>query len=90
DCKDGIGLPEEGAVMWYKVDPGATSKRVITADDARGVCAIYPPNAVTPTCAANLPEDGCACRTGGTPNRSAALGMAILALLATSRRRRAP
>ena len=36
--------------MWYKVEPGATNKRVITADDARGVCAIYPPSAAAPTC----------------------------------------
>jgi len=89
DCEDGVGLPEEAAVMWYKVEPGAANKRVITSDDARGVCAIYPPNAVAPVCAANLPEDGCACRTSGAPRGVAAALAALLALVAAGRRRRA-
>ncbi|HVY39384.1 MAG TPA: MYXO-CTERM sorting domain-containing protein [Polyangia bacterium] len=88
-CEDGIGLPEEAAVMWYKVEPGAASKRVITGDDARGVCAIYPPRAAAPTCAANLPEDGCACGTAGAPAVSAAALAALAALVAASHRRRA-
>ncbi|MFL5303920.1 MAG: MYXO-CTERM sorting domain-containing protein [Polyangia bacterium] len=88
-CEDGAGLPEEAAVMWYKVEPGATNKRVISADDARGVCAIYPPSAAAPACNANLPEDGCACGTAATPRGSAAALLALFALVATSRRRRA-
>lgn len=85
DCVDGI--PEQAAVMWYQVDPGNTTKRALTADDARGVCAIYPPNAPATTCAANLPDDGCGCRTGGD---GAGTGAALLALaaLVTARRRR--
>jgi MYXO-CTERM domain-containing protein len=87
DCDAGFGLPQEGAVMWYLVEPGTSNKRVITADDARGVCAIYPPSAAAPVCAANLPEDGCACDTGGTPGASAAALLGLAALLAASRRR---
>ncbi len=49
--------------MWYFVEPGTTDKRVLSTDDARGVCAIYPPDAIVPACAANLPDDGCGCRT---------------------------
>ncbi len=86
-CADGLGLPEEGAVMWYKVEPGATNKRVLTADDARGVCAIYPPRATAPACTANLPEDGCACGTSGAPRGPAAALMAVVALVTLRRRR---
>ena len=75
--------------MWYLVVPGTSNKRVITTDDARGVCAIYPPTVATPTCAANLPEDGCACGTAGNPRGSAASLTALVALLAVGRRRRA-
>jgi MYXO-CTERM domain-containing protein len=88
DCDDGTGLPEEAAVMWYKVEPGTANKRAITVDDARGVCAIYPPNAATPTCSANLPEDGCACGAAGTPRGSAAALIALVALVASRRRAR--
>lgn len=89
DCQDGIGLPQEAAVMWYKVEPGTSGKRVISDDDARGVCAIYPPTAAAPTCKANLPEDGCACGAAGTPRGAAAALMALVALMGAGRRRRA-
>jgi len=84
-CMD--GLPEQAAVMWFEVEPGDTSKRVLTSDDARGVCAIYPPDVPAPTCAANLPDDGCGCRTSGAGGGAAA-GLLALAALVTARRRR--
>jgi MYXO-CTERM domain-containing protein len=87
-CKAGAATPEAAAVMWYQVDPGLTGKRVITSDDARGVCAIYPPNAVAPTCAPNLPLDGCGCVTAGRPSGLTAALAALAALLANRRRRR--
>ena len=88
DCTDGASIPEAQAVMWYLVDYDSTAKRVITEDDARGVCALYPPAAAPPVCAANLPDDGCGCRAGGP--RPAAAGALLLALaaLTTARRRR--
>jgi hypothetical protein len=65
-CMDGI--PEQSAVMWYMVDPNTTTKRVITTDDARGLCAIYAPESAVPLCTANLPNDGCGCTTAaGSP-----------------------
>ncbi len=84
------GTPEQqAAVMWYFVDrgPTATVKRVLTTDDVRGVCAIYPPNAPVRACAANLPDDGCGCRAGG--RGAGALGaLFVLAALGRVRRRR--
>ena len=54
------------AVMWYEIDPGVITKRVLTTDDARGVCAIYSPAALRiPACAQNSPDDGCGCEASG-------------------------
>jgi MYXO-CTERM domain-containing protein len=83
---------QAAAVMWYLVQaesPG-TAKRVITTDDARGVCAIYPPARVAPACAQNAPDDGCACAASGEGSGSAlAAALAGLALVAARRRRSA-
>jgi MYXO-CTERM domain-containing protein len=87
NCDELVSEQVSGAVMWYEVLANSTAKRVLTEDDARGVCAIYPPNAPARSCAANLPDDGCGCRTGG---RGAPAGSALLALagLLAARRRR--
>jgi hypothetical protein len=57
--------------MWYEIGPEDISKRVLTTDDAQGVCAIYPPARVAPVCAHNSPDDGCGCAVvsgvGGSP-----------------------
>jgi len=87
DCPDGSS-EQTAAVMWYQVDPGRTDKRVLTADDARGVCSIYPPNVEAATCAADQPDDGCGCRTGGHGAGATAAGLALAALATTRRRRR--
>jgi len=88
DCIQGADIPEARAVMWYQVEPDSSNKRVLTDDDARGVCAIYPPTSTPAACEANLPDDGCGCRAAG--GRPAAGGALLLALgcLAGARRRR--
>jgi MYXO-CTERM domain-containing protein len=86
DCSEGATIPEAQAVMWYMVDPDSSGKRVITADDARGVCAIYPPTTTPALCAANAPDDGCGCHAGGP--RPAAASALLLALAALARKRR--
>jgi MYXO-CTERM domain-containing protein len=88
DCIDGSNIPEAAAVMWYAVDRNSTSKRVITPDDTRGVCAIYPPTTTPAVCALNVPDDGCGCRAGGTrPAAGSALLLALGALVGARRRR---
>jgi MYXO-CTERM domain-containing protein len=90
DCVQGADIPEAQAVMWYLVEPDSNNKRVLTDDDARGVCAIYPPTSTPAVCQFNLPDDGCGCRAGG--QRPAATGALFLALgsLVAARRRRPP
>lgn len=87
DCGYDETLPQAQAVMWWQVARNLTTKRVITADDARGVCTIYPPGAAVPVCAANLPDDGCGCRAGG-PGAAGLSGLLALAGLLAARRRR--
>ena len=88
NCSDSVTEQVAAAVMWFEVDKDSTAKRVLTADDARGVCAIYPPDAPPATCAANLPDDGCGCRTGGTGAGTGAALLAVAALVTSRRRRR--
>jgi MYXO-CTERM domain-containing protein len=78
------------AVMYPIIDSESIAKRVLTADDAAGVCAIYPPSADPPSCTENTPDDGCGCRTVG-PGRGAALAAVVAAMalvLPGGRRRR--
>jgi hypothetical protein len=77
--------------MWYLVEPDSSNKRVITDDDARGVCAIYPPTSTPALCEANLPADGCGCHAGGgRPAATSALLLALGCLAGASRQRRRP
>ena len=48
----------------------STTKRVLTTDDVRGVCAIYPPARDPHACTQNLPDDGCGCATAGELRRT--------------------
>jgi MYXO-CTERM domain-containing protein len=85
---DDIGVPQYAAVMWANIDDGSSAKRVLSIDDARGVCAIYPSAQDPHACTQNLPDDGCGCATGGSPvNRPMAVAVAGLALVARRRRR---
>jgi MYXO-CTERM domain-containing protein len=83
------GAPQDEAVMWYVVDAESITKRILTTDDARGVCAIYPPTVNPPICTQNTPDDGCGCAAAG-PRAGGWSGGALplLALAAAHRRRR--
>jgi|HubBroStandDraft_2_1064218.scaffolds.fasta_scaffold62280_2 MYXO-CTERM domain-containing protein len=89
DPPDSTNATQAEAVMWYVIDSGSISKRVLTPDDARGVCAIYPSASDPHSCTQNLPDDGCGCATAGAaPAPLAALTLAAVALAAHRRRRR--
>ncbi len=78
---------EADAVMWYRIDQESIAKRVLTADDARGVCAIYPAASDPHSCTQNLPDDGCGCATAqGASHRLAAAVLVGLALVTRRRR----
>lgn len=80
---------QAAAVMWYQIDTESTVKRTLSADDARGVCTIYPAASDPHTCTQNSPDDGCGCTTAGGPGRSGpVLSVLLLASLARRRRRR--
>jgi MYXO-CTERM domain-containing protein len=86
---DDTGVPQFAAVMWAYIDDGSSAKRVLSTDDARGVCAIYPSAQDPHSCAQNLPDDGCGCATvGAAPGSLAAVTLGALALVACRRRRR--
>jgi MYXO-CTERM domain-containing protein len=73
------------AVMYPIID---ANKRVLTADDARGVCAIYPPALDPHSCTQNTPDDGCGCATAGRGLGSeVATLLPALGLLLARRRR---
>jgi MYXO-CTERM domain-containing protein len=78
------------AVMYPIIDSESIAKRVLTADDAAGVCAIYPADMDPHACTENTPDDGCGCATAGMGLGSGAVvALAALALaLVVARRRR--
>jgi MYXO-CTERM domain-containing protein len=77
------------AVMYPQIQQGSIANRVLTADDARGVCAIYDPSTPGPhLCAQNTPDDGCGCATAGTGLGSGATAALVALALARPRRRR--
>jgi MYXO-CTERM domain-containing protein len=87
---DDTGVPQFATVMWANIDDGSSAKRVLSTDDARGVCSIYPPTRAAPACGQNLPDDGCGCATapGAPTDGFAAVALAGLALVTRRRRRR--
>ncbi len=77
------------AVMYYEIEPNSIAKRLLTADDAAGVCAIYPPDMDPHSCTQNTPDDGCGCTTAGNGlGWGASTALAALALVVARRRRR--
>ena len=89
DPPDSSNATQAEAVMWYVIDQESITKRVLTTDDARGVCAIYPAARNPLSCTQNAPDDGCGCATAGAPSgRLAALVLVALALATRRRRRR--
>jgi hypothetical protein len=94
DCADAPDAVRQ-TVMFDSVQAGETSKRVLSSDEVRAVCTIYPPDLDPKFCAVDSPNDGLGCAAGPRPGDSAlgrggwaALGGAGLALLAAVRRRR--
>jgi MYXO-CTERM domain-containing protein len=81
-------VPQFASVMWANIDDGSSAKRLLSTDDTRGVCAIYPPAQDPHSCTQNLPDDGCGCATaaGAPTNRFAAAALAVLALVTRRRR----
>jgi MYXO-CTERM domain-containing protein len=88
DPPDPTNATQASAVMWYVIDQESTTKRVLTADDARGVCAIYPAASDPHSCTQNLPDDGCGCATSGPSTHLAAVVLVGLALVTGRRRTR--
>ena len=89
DPPDSSNATQAQAVMWYIIAQESITKRVLTTDDARGVCAIYPPTRDPHSCTQNLPDDGCGCATDGAPTgRLPGLALAALALATRRRHRR--
>jgi MYXO-CTERM domain-containing protein len=88
DLPDPTNAVQAEAVMWYAIDKESTTKRVLTTDDAAGVCAIYPSARDPHSCTQNLPDDGCGCATasGASTNRLAAVVLIGLALVTRRRR----
>jgi MYXO-CTERM domain-containing protein len=86
-CGPTTPASDVAAVMYYEIASNST-KRTLTTDDERGVCAIYPPG--TPSiCAQNTPDDGCGCATsGGGSGTAGGLLLGILAAAAARRRTR--
>jgi MYXO-CTERM domain-containing protein len=80
-------VPQAQSVMWFFVDHGSTTKRVLAPDDVRGICDIYPPAQDPHACALNLPDDGCGCAAAGTHGPPLSL-LALVAAVAYARRRR--
>jgi MYXO-CTERM domain-containing protein len=81
-------VPQAQSVMWFLVDGASTTKRVLSPDDVRAVCDLYPSAQDPHTCAANLPDDGCGCQTGGGTSAGGAALLALAVAAALARRRR--
>jgi MYXO-CTERM domain-containing protein len=84
---DDTSVPQYAAVMWANIDDGSSAKRVLSTDDARGVCAIYPSAQDPHACTQNLPDDGCGCASAGAPAGGVATFVLLVLALALGRRR---
>jgi hypothetical protein len=87
DPPDATNATAAESVMWFVVDPESTTKRVLTADDVKAVCDVYPPGTGA-SCPLNLPDDGCGCSAAHPRGPEApALFCSALILWRTRRRR---
>jgi hypothetical protein len=81
-------------VMFDSALPGETSKRVLSSDEVRAVCAIYPPDLDPKVCTMDSANDGIGCAAGRRPGGPlghggwAALSVAAAVAIAAARRRR--
>ncbi|MCA9632699.1 MAG: matrixin family metalloprotease [Myxococcales bacterium] len=89
------------ATMYARYNPGSTSLRTLTADDAAGMCEIYPPGREADSCSfdprhgfsgecSGPVDEGCSCRSIGAPSpggSAPALGLLAIGLVWLRRRR---
>jgi MYXO-CTERM domain-containing protein len=73
----GEAVPYAQRTMYPSTGPGDTAKRVLSADDVAGVCAVYP-----------VQGGGCGCGSGGEPGPLAPALAALIALALRPRLRR--
>jgi len=82
-------VPQAQSVMWFSVCHESITKRVLSPDDVRAICDIYPAAQDPHACTLNLPDDGCGCATGGAPPiRAATLSLLALGVAVAHARRR--
>jgi MYXO-CTERM domain-containing protein len=87
-CPPPSDVPQAQSDMWFFVCPDSIAKRVLSSDDVRAVCDLYPAAQDPHSCTANLPDDGCGCRTGGRTSAGGAALLALAVATALMRRRR--
>jgi Pregnancy-associated plasma protein-A len=76
------------SVMYYKSPPNDISKRVLSADEVRAVCDIYPASVDQQVCALDTANDGLGCALGpGPARRPGTLAVTALAIALARRRR---
>jgi MYXO-CTERM domain-containing protein len=88
----GTSAPAEvrETVMYANIElPSETTKRVLSPDDVRAVCEIYPSMDDPQSCAVDVPDDGCGCSAGAGAAGTTFIGLlAALAALAIALGRR--
>jgi hypothetical protein len=91
DCGNASPPAAMNAVMYYQVDFNEVSKRLLSPDDVRAVCAVYAPSRPHVACALDRAPVGCAVAArGGHAGNEVALGvLAAVGLLGEVVRRRA-
>jgi hypothetical protein len=92
-CDDKAPADVQASVMFNVMPPEQTSKRFLSPDDVRGVCAIYPPARATGTCALDqAPAAGCAVaappRAPGAELPASVVGLVLAAARGARRRAR--
>jgi len=66
-----------------------TSKRVLSPDDIRAACSIYPSAEDPHVCAYDMPNEGCGCRTSRKPGGHFTIALLSVLALLIGRRNRA-
>jgi hypothetical protein len=97
-CSPALPPSITGTVMFPTIElNGEVTKRILSSDDVKAVCDIYPLALDPQNCPLDMPYEGCtgSCRTSGgrsarAPGENLRAGVALVAaaLLATRRRRR--
>jgi hypothetical protein len=97
NCDDTSSNPTAvQAVMWFQVatemsSPTPIAKRMLSLDDVRAVCAVYPAFQNPGSCVLNTPDDGCGCHLGpSSPNATGAIVILFSVVLRWGRRRNRP